>query len=110
MGPVAPDFMMCRYALVGAWVTIGPPADRKVGAEPLRTQGEIRKDLKEREIVLPFVRPLTTRSAVEIFHAVEGIVRDINALTSEALYPAIEKRVTRVHADCAAEFTGRVAE
>eukprot|EP00971_Amphidinium_carterae_P213101 4229692-Amphidinium_carterae.1 len=38
-------------------------------------------------------------------------MREIEALTSEALYPPVEgKRVTRIHADCAAEFTGRVAE
>eukprot|EP00971_Amphidinium_carterae_P127811 2531863-Amphidinium_carterae.1 len=60
--------MGCRYALVGAWVTVGPPTGDKVDAKPLQTQDEIRKDLKQREIVLPFVRPLTTRDAREIFH------------------------------------------
>eukprot|EP00971_Amphidinium_carterae_P283254 5623365-Amphidinium_carterae.1 len=75
--------MLCKYALVGAWVTVGPPAGGKTSASSLRTQEEIRTDLKQREIVVPFVRPLTTRDATEVFHGVEGIVREIEALTSE---------------------------
>eukprot|EP00971_Amphidinium_carterae_P045090 887052-Amphidinium_carterae.1 len=65
--------MKCKYVLVGAWVTVGSPEERGVGAQRLKTQHEVRDDLKEREIVLPFVRPLTTRDAGEVFHAVEGM-------------------------------------
>eukprot|EP00971_Amphidinium_carterae_P325818 6456291-Amphidinium_carterae.2 len=49
-----------------------------------------------------------------VYHGLEGILRDMEALTSEALYPAVPvpgtRRVTRLHFDCASEFTGRVAE
>eukprot|EP00971_Amphidinium_carterae_P061892 1225821-Amphidinium_carterae.1 len=64
-GPVTQDIMKCKYALVAAWVTVGPPKGNVVGVKTVRTQSEIRRDLKEREIVLPFVRPLTTRDATE---------------------------------------------
>eukprot|EP00971_Amphidinium_carterae_P133138 2636332-Amphidinium_carterae.3 len=63
----------------------------------------------------PFCRPLVTRDATEVYHGVEGIIRDIEALTvliSEALCPTVPgtRTVNRSHSDCTSEFVGRVAE
>eukprot|EP00971_Amphidinium_carterae_P242315 4811269-Amphidinium_carterae.1 len=110
--PLIQDVTKSKYILVAAWVTSGHPKRGFIVPKRLQTGGELKRDLKQREVVLPLCRPLSTRDATEVYHALEGILRDIEVLTSETLYPAVPGtwRVTRRHSDCASEFTGRVAE
>eukprot|EP00971_Amphidinium_carterae_P070814 1400592-Amphidinium_carterae.1 len=70
---------------------------KDVPNQRLQTGGELKRDLKQSEVVLPFCMSLSTRDAIEVHH--------------EALYPAVPgTRVTRLHSDCASEFTRWVAE
>eukprot|EP00971_Amphidinium_carterae_P240967 4783997-Amphidinium_carterae.1 len=53
-GPLIQAVTKSRYIVVVAWVTIGPHRGGLIGPRKLQTGGELKRDLKQREVVLPF--------------------------------------------------------